>query len=195
MVIIINYFMNFFSKIERILEVPNDPLPDKVDVVIGIGADVSKDGLRASPYSRAVALKAAELVKNGKAKYLLFTGGYSTGEITEAEAMAKEISGIVPSEKIFLETKSSRTYGNADYSLLLMNQHRWKTAIIVAQQWYARRARATFRKRWKGNGIQCFVVKAYSPYGGGSQRRFNNFLYFLLWDTASFIISKLKGYC
>ena len=70
--------MNKFWKwLERKLETKDDLLPDKADVVIAVGIDVSQDGKSAGPYSAAVAQKALELFKNQKTDSLLFTGGYS----------------------------------------------------------------------------------------------------------------------
>lgn len=187
--------MGFWDWLERSLETRDDRLPKKVDVAIAVGIDVSKDGTKASPQSRAVALKAAELFLRGKAENVLSVGGYSAGGPIEAEAMADIIADNIPETNLFLEKKSFRTYLNADYTLLILKQNGWKTAIIVAQQWHARRVRVTFRKRWQGSGIKFFVVKAQSPYGGGSQKRLNHFWSFVLWDIYAFIVSKIKGYC
>lgn len=182
-----------FRWFERWLVIPNDKLPDNADVVIGIGIDVSKDGSMASPYSRSVALKCLELYEGGIGNNILFTGGYShVGGLTEAELMAKLIEHKV---KAFIEKDSYRTFLNADYSLPIVQRHQWTKVIIVAQQWPARRVLATFKKRWQGQGIDIYIVKAWSDYGGGSQRRLDHFLTFAAWDTLSFILSKVKGWC
>jgi len=158
---------------------------------------VSKDKTKASPQSKVVALEALDLFLKGKAKNILLAGGYlgKPDEITEAEAMARVIENSVPKEKLFLESKSYRTYMNADCTLPIMESHGWKTAIIVAQQWHARRVRATFKKRWRGSDIKFAIIKARSPYGGGSQSRLNYFWTFAIWDSLAFVFSKLKSYC
>ncbi len=77
-------------------------------------------------------------------------------------------------------------------------QPRIKHLVVVAQQWQARRARATFQRCFADTGIQVHVRKAYSPYypkDENSQRRFKSFWRFAIWDTLAFIVSKLKGYC
>ena len=66
---------------------------------------------------------------------------------------------------------------------------KWKTAIIVTQQLHARRVRETFKKLQ--NKFDFYIIKAESKYGGGSQRRLNNFFSFLLWDTTALILLKL----
>jgi uncharacterized SAM-binding protein YcdF (DUF218 family) len=181
--------------LERVLSVRDDPLPKVADAVIGIGIDVSKDGKSASPYSQAVAWKALNLFRYGIVWNVLFTGGYAAGELNEAQAMGQLVANWIPVEKLFLEQKSFRTFLNADYTLPIVQEEGWERVIIVAQQWHARRVKATFKKRWAGTGIKIYIVKAWSDYGGGSQSRLNHFFTFALWDTLAFVISKIKGYC
>jgi uncharacterized SAM-binding protein YcdF (DUF218 family) len=107
--------------------------------------------------------------------------------------MAEVIKKNVPSERLIIENKSLKTYGNAKESLTIMRKHGWKTAVVVAQQWHARRVKATLRKMW-GSDIKFCVVKAHSPYGGNSGLVMRNFLFFLIYDTLSFIFFKIKGY-
>lgn len=182
----------FFEKLEELFSIKDDSLSQSPDVVIGLGIALSSDGKEASPQSKAVALKAFELSQRFNAA-LLFTGGYSVHNLTEARAMEKVL--LQDYQEVFLEEESYRTYMNADFTLPILKGYQWKSAIIVAQQWYARRAKATFKKRWAGTGIKISVIKAHSPYGGASQKRLNNFLSFFIWDTLAFIISKIKGYC
>lgn len=190
--------MNTFWKwLERKLEIKDDPLPDKADVIIAVGIDVNADGKSAGPYSAAVAQKALELYNNQKVNNLLFTGGYNFNNgLTEAQLMhGLVVRQIQDASRVFLETQANRTYLNADLTLPFLQDHVWKSAIIAAQQWHARRVRATFKKRWAGTGIKIYVIKAHSDYGGGSQSRLDHFISFFLWDTLAFIISKFKGYC
>jgi uncharacterized SAM-binding protein YcdF (DUF218 family) len=193
--------MDFWDWLERLLETKDDVLPLEADVIIGIGIDVSKDGQKASPQSKAVAIKVLKLFQKGRGKNILLSGGYSAGAITEAKAMDDIISKEVSKPKIILEEKSYRTYMNADYTLRILKEKGWKSAIIVAQQWHARRVRATFRKRWIKSGIHFAVIKARSKYRSGpknesnSQKRLKHFLLFVFWDNLAFIISKLRDYC
>lgn len=183
--------------LERLLVIEDDPMPQNADVVIGVGIDVSKDGERASPYSKAVAIKCLRLFHANEARNILFTGGYSVHpwRMTEARAMCDIIAWQLPWESIYLEQDGCRTYLNADYTLPIVLGAEWKKVIIVAQQWHARRVKATFKKRWAGTGIEIYVVKAWSDYGGGSQWRLDHFFTFALWDSLAYIISVIKRYC
>lgn len=168
------------------------------DVIIGVGIDVSADGQEASPQSKMVAASCAKLLKLGYGRRLILAGGYSlpgANGVIESRGMLNSMPSELLSRDITLETRSDRTYLNADYTLPLIKSYE-RDVIIIAQQWHARRVRATFKKRWASRpDIVVRVIKARSDYGGASQRRLDHFWSFLLWDTAAWIVSKLKGYC
>lgn len=175
---------------------PDENIAEQVDVIIGVGIDVSKDGQYISPASAQVALLCKKLLLKQRGQNILFCGGYRyNGGPSEAETMYNFSSSCsAPRGNMFLETESIRTWQNADYTLAIMRQHHWHTAVIVAQQWQARRVRATFRRRWQGSGRRFVVTKAWSPYSGSSQKRLNSFWRFLLWDTAAWLVSRFRGY-
>lgn len=194
--------MSFGKWFEERFTRRDDNRPQNVGAIIAIGIDVDKKGLGPSPQSAVVAVGAerifSELKNDNSGLILILTGGYHHKDrpgFTEAFVMQERIRNSVPKEAIILEEKSWRTYLNADNVLPILQELHLKQVIIVAQQWHARRVAATFKKRWAYTGIEFAVVKAWSEYGGGSQRRLNNFFYFFVWDTLAFIISKLKGYC
>ncbi|MFA6253198.1 MAG: YdcF family protein [Patescibacteria group bacterium] len=191
--------MSFWQWLEKRLVTADDPLPRGSAVIIGVGIDVSAAGNSASPYSKAVVSKCRQLFDAAAGHRIIFTDGYfkpRATSITEARGMAHylSITSEVPRENVDLDLLANRTYLNADYTLPML-EHWENCVIVVAQQWHARRVRATFRKRWAGSGIDIRVIKAWSDYGGGSQKRLDHFWSFFLWDSLAFVISKLKGYC
>lgn len=182
--------------LERLGVIKDDPLPpDRVDVAIGVGIDVSADFQAASPYSRAIAQKAAALYYGGRVDHVLFTGGYPVGrDVNEALAMRRLAARKVREDRLFVETESQRTWQQADGTLRIMKAHGWRSAIVIAQQWHARRVRATFRRRWKGSGCRIYVVKAFSEYGGGSREAPESLRDVRCLGTVAFIISKIVGH-
>lgn len=191
--------MGLLSAMENRLTMLNDPTPGQADMVIGMGADVSVDGQRPSPQSEAIARKAFELAIIIGAPRLLFSGGYRRGGPCEARAMATFVRQTFevtnrPLE-IIAETKSRTTRQNVVYCSPILYQYRCRSVVVVAQQWHARRVRAVWRKLTAGTGIKVMVIKAESPYGGGTQARLANWPTFLAWDSFAFVVSKLKGYC
>lgn len=98
---------------------------------------------------------------------------------------------IPKGKRVYLENKSMSTIGNVIECSKIMKKNNFKTAIIIAQQLHARRVKETFKILEKNN-FKIYIIKAQSNYGGGSQRRLNNFINLLLWDTISSILFKLR---
>lgn len=190
-------YIGFWDWVERKLEPEDDSLPECADVVIGLGSalEITNEGMVvASRASRAIAKRCRELYEAGRAENILFAGGYTEKGITEAEAMAAEIVGMVPKEHVGIEYRSQYTFQNADYLLPLMWIRGWKSAIIVTRQWHARRARMIFRKRWAGQGIAIAVIKERIPYTGSTRWRDSHFLLAVFWDFLALIMGKLRAH-
>jgi uncharacterized SAM-binding protein YcdF (DUF218 family) len=187
--------VKFSEWIERHIVIDDDTLSGVYDAAIGIGIDTTPDGRNASPHSEAVAWKCRELLLSGYVRHILFTGGYYVSEgRCEAETMWAVIAAQTP-HNLFLELTANRTYGNADATRGIAEKNKWQRVIVVAQQLHARRVKATFAKRWAGSGIEIAVVKAWGQYTQNcSQRRLRSFWNFLLWDSLSFLLGKLKGW-
>lgn len=184
--------------LEGLIEVADDPIPDKVDVVIVSGIGRSWTWRSVSSQSAANVQKALALWAAGKAEYLLFVGAgadWRPGELTEADSMRQYAGLSIPDERCFLERGSTFTFENADFSLPILLEHGWKTAVVVTQQLTARRVRAIYRRRWEGSGTKFFVVKARSNYGGNSQWRWNHFLLALGWDLLGWAGGWVRGHC
>jgi uncharacterized SAM-binding protein YcdF (DUF218 family) len=188
----------FFKKIEKVFLKKDDPLPKKADVIIGLGFGLSVDGEKCSPQLKKTVEKCLDLLKEGKAENLIFTGGFRVGNgPTEAEAMKEYLFSLPEGDKYdpVLEKESWRTYGNANNCLLIMQINHWRTAIIVTQQWHFRRARATFVRNWHGKGLEFYFVKSFSDYGGNYQTRLNSWPQFALFDLLAWVNTKVRGLC
>ncbi|MEK7570008.1 MAG: YdcF family protein [Patescibacteria group bacterium] len=189
---------SFWSWIEEFFETHDDIPPKAVNAIIAVGCDVSADGTGPSPMSRAIAERVLELSQTHPNKCMIFAGGYrypaASQNPCESVHMYNVISRRAPIADIQIETESNRTYLNADETLKIMHSLSYTSAIVVAQQWHARRVRATFRKRWKDKGIRIYVIKARSTYGACSQKRLHHFVKFVLWDTLAYLYGILKGY-
>ena len=115
------------------------------EVIIGLGAGPARDkkGRPNSELERRV-VKAVELYQEGLAPELLFTGS-DTGGGCEAEVMKEEAVKMgVPAEKIFVETRAVDTITNARYSVQLMKEHGWKSAILVSNPYHLQRGKWLF---------------------------------------------------
>ena len=103
-----------------------------------------------------VANHAASLFLQGKAPFLICSGGYgkitkSLWNNTEAETYAQIcIENGVPKDKILIENKSTNSGENFIFTKKLLESHNIKvsTGIIVCKNYLSRRALATAKKQW-----------------------------------------------
>ncbi|HLC39526.1 MAG TPA: YdcF family protein [archaeon] len=116
------------------------------DVIICLG-DVFTEN-KAVEMMRLRAKKAAGLYRRGRARKIIFTGGFKTRkDLSEARFMAGVAMRLkVPSRLIILEEKANRTTGNAFYSNILMNKLRFRSAIIVTSPHLMKRVKYLFKK-------------------------------------------------
>jgi uncharacterized SAM-binding protein YcdF (DUF218 family) len=117
----------------------------KSDVILVLGS-----------HDTRVAERGADVFLEGWAPLIVFSGnlGALTSELwtrPEAEIFAEvaEKKGV-PRDRMLLETRSTNTGENVDFSRALLAERgiRPKTAIAVQKPYMERRTLATFRKRW-----------------------------------------------
>lgn len=82
------------------------------------------------------------LYQNGYIKQLIFTGGRGNGQsISDARsAMQYAVSSGVPSSVISIEETSAITQENIQNAKKIMDNHGWKTAIIISDPLHMKRA-------------------------------------------------------
>ena len=103
-----------------------------------------------------VALRAAELYRQGWAPLLIFSGGLGrlTAGVwtqTEADLFAQiAMENGVPQEAILIENKSTNTGENILFTQQLLQQHHLSPQrfIVVQKPYMERRSYATFKKHW-----------------------------------------------
>jgi uncharacterized SAM-binding protein YcdF (DUF218 family) len=91
-----------------------------------------------------------ELARDGHARNVLLSGGAGhprPGEVTEAEQLAALLRRWgIPSERIFVETRSRNTRENAEESAGIVALHGWKSLLLVTSAWHVPRALGCFRR-------------------------------------------------
>ncbi|MGE0086206.1 MAG: YdcF family protein [Desulfococcaceae bacterium] len=129
----------------------------KQDVIIVMGAGVRKHG-KASPALRRRVLYGIRLFRQGKADYLLFTGGIGKYPPAEAVVMRElAVAEGVMQERIFTEEKADSTFTSAALCAKMMGEHHWKSALIVSDSFHILRSVFIFRCfgiRAEGNGTK-----------------------------------------
>lgn len=117
----------------------------EADAIVVLGAAVRKTG-EASPALRRRLLHAVNLMREGRSRAMLVTGGLGKYPPTEAEVM-KEIAlreGI-PAEHIFMEQEATSTFESVVLCSRIMRQHGWSTAIVVSDPYHLFRTIVAFR--------------------------------------------------
>ena len=118
----------------------------KFDVIIVLGYPATEDGKPSSMMKQRV-IKGAELFKERHAENVIFTGGAAHNKYLEAAVMAKLANSMgVPDSRIVQETKAQNTYQNAFYSVKLMQQKNWRSAIVVTSPNHVKRASYLFSR-------------------------------------------------
>ena len=91
----------------------SDDLPEKADCVVALGCSLRPDGTAANP-TRAIADRAAELYRQGRARKMVISGGNPVNGVTEGEAMmsvARERHGLSGPDLILDELPKDRYVG------------------------------------------------------------------------------------
>jgi uncharacterized SAM-binding protein YcdF (DUF218 family) len=109
------------------------------DVIIVLGAAVWPNG--PSPALRARVWRGSTLFHEGRAPYLILTGGLGLYPPAEAEAMAVLAqSWDVDQRWIRIENRSSNTRENMFYAAEIMKENGWTSALIVTDYFHMKRA-------------------------------------------------------
>ena len=131
-----------------------------VDVVIAISGDGTGERART----------AAALVQRGFAPAVILSGsagGRAPGGATAA--MRREVLAAgVPPERVFVEEESGSTLDNAVNSARLMEEHGFRSAILVTSPYHTRRALWLFESELAPRGLD---VRAYAAENSFFQPR------------------------
>lgn len=188
------------ERLEEKIVIDDDPLPSEpIDVIIGCGVGLAPDRKTISGASMANVRMALNLACGGITQNILFTGNcppYRKVFISEAECMKEAAAKLLPKDckvRFFTEPNSKYSVENARFSIRIMQEKGWKSAIVITQQLTARRVRRIWRKAAEGTEIRIYVTKAWSPYGGNYLWRWDAFPLALFWESLGFAVAKISG--
>lgn len=110
------------------------------DVVIVLGAGIRND--RPSGVFRERINHAIDLYERGLVQAIILTGGVGPGQDVAGSEVARQyaIEHGVPPEHIFIETNSTDTRENLSEAKSLMEEQRYRTALIVSDPLHMFRA-------------------------------------------------------
>ncbi len=99
-----------------------------------------------------------KLYKLDYGKKILMSGGPILWNITAAEIMKQHAMYLgVPADAILMEKESTTTYENAQYSLDIMLDQDFKSAMVVTSPYHTRRTRIIFEKYFNGKGVDLTI--------------------------------------
>lgn len=135
----------------------------KYDCAIVCGYPANNDGNPSSIMKSRIE-KAVELYKQGKVKYLIFSGGSVYNQYEEAVVMANDANKLgIPESVIIKETKAKCTYHNLMYASEIMSENNLNSCLVITNSWHLRKA-DHYARKFKLNYA---MVMANRPKGYG----------------------------
>ena len=110
------------------------------DVAIVLGAAASDYGV--SPVFAERINHAIDLYNNGYVQRIIITGGIGEGNVYSDSFIGKKytVSKGIPEDAIYIEETSTITEENLKNSKVIMDEHNYKTALIVSDPLHMKRA-------------------------------------------------------
>lgn len=131
------------------------------DAVIVLGAAVRPDGRPSAALTRR-SERGAALVRDGRARFLVATGGVVTHPPTEAFWIRRiALAAGVPDEQILVDDISRDTFENAQASAALLCCHGLRSAFVVTDRYHL--PRAVFLARRFGVDATGIATDAQAP--------------------------------
>ncbi|MEK4352843.1 YdcF family protein [Paenibacillus sp. FSL R5-0475] len=107
--------------------------------------------------------QAAELYKAGYAPYIILSNAKeSTSKSGDMVQTALKLG--IPKDLIYTEKAAESTYQNAEFTLPIMQEHDFKSAIVVSSDFHMRRVNFLFDRVYKKSKIELTYVGSPSVY-------------------------------
>ncbi|NJJ41646.1 YdcF family protein [Paenibacillus apii] len=107
--------------------------------------------------------KAAQLYKAGYSPFLILTN--SKGHSSKFGNMIETALALgIPAKAILTEDRALSTYENAKFTLPLMKEQHFSSAIVVSSDFHMRRVKFIFNQFYKKTGIDLIYAGAVSGY-------------------------------
>jgi uncharacterized SAM-binding protein YcdF (DUF218 family) len=166
--------------------------PQKADAIVVFAGGTGESGKQGQGYEERVGY-AVQLYKEGYAKNIVFSSGYSYA-IKEVDIMkALAVSMGVPAIAIILEDRSGYTYEFVRNTNDIVRRNGWKKILLVSSPYHMRRASLVYDKL--GGGIDVIYTpirdsKFYRHGFGASPRQINGILH----EYAGIVYYLIRGY-
>ncbi len=119
------------------------------DVIIVLGAGTRKDGDHLPLQAKQRVLEGVKLFNEHDAPRIMMSGGRdeSTQQVESTNMKAFALQQNIPDTAVVTEEQSTDTYQNAKFSLDIMRQNNWASAIVVTSPYHTWRACRIFHSQ------------------------------------------------
>jgi uncharacterized SAM-binding protein YcdF (DUF218 family) len=107
--------------------------------------------------------KAAELYKAGYAPYVILSNAKEATS-KSGDMVQTALALGIPQDVIYTENAADSTYQNAEYTLPIMKEYGFKSAIVVSSDFHMRRVKFLFGRVYKKSEIELTYVGSASGY-------------------------------
>lgn len=92
--------------------------------------------------------KAAELYKAGYAPYIILSNSKESAS-SSGDMLQTALNLGIPQDAIYTENAAESTYQNAEFTLPIMKEHDFQSAIVVSSEFHMRRIKLLFERVYK----------------------------------------------
>ena len=174
----------------------NEPTAIKPDVVVVLGASL-KDASTLSPQTLQNLAKLEEEFYYVKTPVILSGGYFKENMKTEASLMFKSLEEKLNTfGPIYLENESSNSSENVQFSLEIIQKHRWKNIVIIDQPLHLFQLRLLFKHyvRLKHLNLKLTFISAEAVYGNNLKWwQYSHFAVYFVYQILSTCYYILKG--
>lgn len=107
--------------------------------------------------------KAAELYNAGYAPYIILSNAKESAS-SSGDMLQTVLNLGIPPDVIYTENAAESTYQNADFTLPIMKEHTFQSAIVVSSEFHMRRVKLLFDSVYKKSDIELTYVGSASGY-------------------------------
>lgn len=137
---------------------------------------------------------ATKLFQQGLVRHIIVSGGVNVPQQTKTEAewfFENLVSLDIPPEKIILENRATNASENAVFALPILEQHDFKSVILVMSDFTGLRAFLTAKRAWLENDIK--IYNSHAPSGN----HWNPWTWWLHregWHLTKYVVTRLFRY-
>lgn len=107
--------------------------------------------------------KAVDLYKAGYAPYIILSNAKESSS-RSGDMLQTALDLGIPQDVIYTENAAESTYQNAEFTLPIMKEHDFKSAIVVSSEFHMRRVKLLFDRVYKKSEIELTYVGSVSGY-------------------------------